>query len=868
MRVTCGHLRHCVRTLASVTVSLAATITVPGTSMALDPSRAVTQYIHRAWENEQGLPQNSVLAIVQARDGYLWLGTQEGLVMFDGVRFTCFRSENTPAMTDNLILALLEDKQGNLWVGTNGGGLLRFASGTVTAFTTANGLCSDRVRCLYENVAGDLWIGTDAGLNRLRRGTLTSYRTKDGLSDGDVLSICGDRGGNLWIGTNAGLTRLKGGRFTTYGRKEGLLSERVKAVFVDHEDNLWVGMLDDRGVSRMDRGAFWPVMEGDRPWEGSVLCIEEDRDGNLWIGTIGSGLKRLRNGMLSAFGSSDALTKDRVVCIQEDREGSLWIGTLVRGLHQIRDGRFLVFTIEEGLSEDFLSAVYEDRGGNLWLGTLGGGLNQLKDGRFRRYTTKDGLSNSSAWSICQTADGSLWIGTARGLNRLKDGRFVVYTTRDGLADDQIWALYEARDGTLWIGTTTGLCALKDGVLRGYGEKEGIPKRTVRYFHQDQEGSLWIGTDAGLFRLKDGALLAYDKTKGLPHMSVNCIHEDADGTLWLGTNGGLARLRGGRLTACTTKDGLFDNMIFHILEDDRGRLWMSCNNGIFCVSKQELNDLADGKTDRVTSTVYGQADGMKSRECNGGSQPAGCRRKDGSLWFPTIKGAVRIDPEKLLSNPLAPPVVIEKLVADGRVTDRTGDVVLPAGTNSMEIHYTALSFVSPEAVSFKYQLDGFDNGWIDAGTRRVAYYTHLSPGRYNFRVIAQNADGVWNETGASLALYQRPLFYQAYWFYTLSALAVVLSGFAMHRIRVRHFEARERALAERVDEVVADLRILKGLLPICASCKKIRDDKGAWNQMEAYIRDHSQAEFTHGICPECAEKLYPGIHRERERPAPR
>lgn len=298
------------KTAFCVCAVLARALSDPAGCLALDPSRAITQYVHRAWEIEQGLPQNSVEAIAQSRDGYLWLGTQEGLVRFDGVRFAEIGSDNTPGMIDEFVTALLEDRQGNMWIGTWGGGLARLSGGKVNRLTTADGLASDTILCLYEDATGALWIGTDSGLSRLTGRTIVSYRPKDGLPTGAVRSLCGRRQGGLWIGTYGGLGSFDAGAFTTYGRQEGLPGERIRAVCEDQNGNLWIGM-DGAGLCRLDGSGFSRVREGGKPWKGTVTWIKEDRDKNLWIGTYGTGLRRL--GTPTGFETDDRFTNTIVV---------------------------------------------------------------------------------------------------------------------------------------------------------------------------------------------------------------------------------------------------------------------------------------------------------------------------------------------------------------------------------------------------------------------------------------------------------------------------------------------------------------------------------------------------------------------------
>jgi ligand-binding sensor domain-containing protein/tRNA A-37 threonylcarbamoyl transferase component Bud32 len=794
----------------SLTSALLVVWLVPFPALALDRNKAITQYVHDVWRTDQGLPQNSLFAICHTHDGYLWLGTDEGLVRFDGIHFTVFDKSNTPQFDQNTVMALHEDRVGNLWIGTDGGGLIRLRDGEFTAFGANEGLSHDRVFEIYEDREGSLWIGTEGGgLIRLRDGKFTSYTTKDGLSDNVVYSIREDREGALWIGTKAGgLNRFKSGRFTSFTTKDGLANDAVASIHQDRLGALWIGTRG--GLSRFQDGKFTTLTTKDGLSGDHVGAINEDRNGNLWIGTDG-GLDRLTDGKLTAFTAKEGLSNSSVLAIDEDREGSLWVGTDGGGLNRFRDGKFTPVTTKEGLSNDQVFSIDESRDGSLWFGTEGGGLNRYNGGTITHLTMKDGLSNDVVYSTCEDREGNLWIGTrGGGLNRYRNGRFTSFTTRNGLSDNVVLAIYEDRQGVLWIGTDKGLNRFKDGNLSVFTTKDGLSNDHVLSIAEDRGEGLWIGTlGGGLNRFRNGTFTPFTKRNGLSNDLALSLYEDTAGSLWIGTDGGgLNRYRDGKFTAITTKQGLFDDVVLQILEDGQGNLWMSCNKGIFRASKKELDAFADGKTRRISCVAYGTTDGMKSAECNGGFQPAGWKARDGRLWFPTSKGAVMIDPAHIPVNKLPPPVEMEEVLVDRKMIGRAtagSPVVLPPGKDKFEFHYTALSFLVPQRVKFKYRLEGLDKEWVDAGTERAAHYTNLSPGKYKFRVIACNDDGVWNEVGATFPFNLTPHFFQTSWFYLLCAFGVVASAAGAHRARVRHLKSRERELVRMVDEKTRDLR---------------------------------------------------------------
>jgi ligand-binding sensor domain-containing protein/signal transduction histidine kinase len=793
--------------LARLTVSgmfLAAPHLAAQQADGLDPRKAMTQYVHDVWQTENGLPQNSVLDVLQTRDGYLWLGTRGGLVRFDGVRFTAFDKENTPALGDNDIRALLEDREGSLWIGTYSGGLSRLKDGKFTTYTTEHGLAHDQVRALYEDREGSLWIGTyGGGLSRLKDGKFTTYTTKDGLADDKVRPILQDREGSLWIGTyGGGLSRLKDGKFTTYTTRDGLPSNIVFALLEDHDGGLWIGTYGG-GLSWLKDGKFTTYTTRDGLADDRINSLYQDRLGTLWIGTYGGGLSRLTGEGFSTFSTRNGLSDDMVFPIYRDVEGSLWIGTYGGGLNRLKDGTFTTYGTKEGLSSSIVYSIYEDADGPIWLGTEGGGLNRLKDGKVTAYTTRDGLSSDNVVSVYRDREGSLWAGTfGGGLNRLQGGRFTAFHMNDGLASEQVFALYGDREGNLWIGTSDVLNRYRDGKFTTYGSGEGLVGTGVRAIHQDRTGALWVGTGEGLHRLENGRFTR----KGLEGKMVLAIHEDRDGTLWIATRAnGLARLRNGKLTTFSTKEGLPDDAIFSILEDHAGNLWMSSAKGIFRVSRHALNAVAEGRSRSLGAVLYGKGDGIRGSEGVGGSQPVAWKTRDGRLWFSSHKGASVVDPARLQRNERIPPVVLEQVVVNGRPVSGAGEIALPAGSRNLEFHYTALSLLAPEKVRFRYRLEGFDDGWVDAGTRRAAYYTNLPPGRYRFRVIASNNDGVWNRAGAAFAFRLQPHFYQTYWFYGLLGLAAVLLAVALFRLKTRHLEARQSELARLVEERTEELR---------------------------------------------------------------
>jgi ligand-binding sensor domain-containing protein/signal transduction histidine kinase len=760
------------------------------TALALDPERGLSEFGHIVWLTENGLPQNTVPSVAQTSDGYIWIATEEGLARFDGISFTVFDKQNVPELKSNNIRALYADSQGTLWISTSAG-LVRLVNGTFSSFTAPT-LPSNNIDLVFEDRAGSIWVATAAGLSRIKDGALMHFTTRDGLRSNSIQAICEDKEGALWIGTAGGLNRYQDGRFVSVPASEALDGKSIQAIKQDAAGQLWFGTSNGLVLLAAGRISTYSVHEG-LPNE-RIISLLVDRESSLWVGT-GSGLARWRAGR---FSTSPNLAGSIVLALAEDREGSLWVGTESGGLHMLRDKKFTTFTTREGLPNDLVKAIYEDHAGNIWIGTYGGGLSRLKDGSFSSYTTSDGLSSNIVLSLYDDDQGNLWVGTPDGLNRFRNGKFTVITTAEGLANDFVRSIYADHHGNLWVGTRGGLTKLKDGIYTIYTTADGLPNDFVGTIYEDTRGNLWIGTLGGLSRFTDGKFTTYTTRDGLSSDIVTSLSEDSDGSLWIGTNGGgLDRLRDGKFVSYTTQNGLLDDVVYRILDDGQNNLWLSSNKGIFRVSKKDLEDFSSGRIATLTPTIYGPADGMITRECSGGGHPAGWRGHDGRLWFSTIRGVAMIDPAHIRINEQPPPVVIQQIHIDDQSIVPGRRIELPPGKARFEFSYAGLSYIAPEKVRFRYKLEGFDPDWVDGGTRRVAYYTNLPPGHYEFKVMARNNDGVWNLQGASFALYLQPHFYQTYWFYALCVLALALLIWQSYRLRVRQMARQFSAvLAER------------------------------------------------------------------------
>ena len=759
---------------------------------ALDPAKALSEFGRQTWLTENGLPQNTVQALAQTKDGYLWIGTQEGLARFNGVNFVIFDRDNTPQFKSNDVRSLFEDESGALWISTSYG-LVRFLHGEFTSFTAEMGLPDNSVGPVAQTADGAVLVSTGGGLARYQNGAMSAFPL-DNPAVNNVQSLFRDNNGVVWICTATGLLTLQGNVLTNPNIPEGLAKQSINSIAQDRNGKIWMGT--DSGLVSYDLNSLQIYTVKDGLPDDHVNSVATDGAGCVWLGTT-RGLARLNLAVKPNVMLADTLSSNLVLSVLVDREGSLWVGTESGGLNVLRDKKFSTLTTKQGLASDVVKVIYQDRDGSLWVGT-NEGLTVLKGGTTKTFTTKDGLSSNVILSLYGDNNGTLWVGTPDGLNEYKQGNFRTITVAEGLSSDFVRSIYVDRNNSVWIGTRNGLNQLKDGVFTTFTTKEGLANDFVGAVYEDSTGALWIGTRGGLSQYKSGNFTSYTSTQGLSSDVVTSLHEDENHDIWVGTNGGgLNRFRNGQFVSYTTRDGLPDNVIYRILEDGQRNLWCSSPRGIFKIAVQDLNDFADGKKQSLSATPYGTSDGMLTRECSGGGYPAGWKGSDGKLWFSTIKGVAMIDPGNTQYNRQPPPVSIEQVRVDDKPVTTSGLVTLAPGTNRLDFYFSALSFVAPDKVRFKYKLEGFDPNWIDGGTQRAAFYTNLRPGNYTFHVIAANNDGVWNEHGATFQFYLRPHFYQTYWFYALLLLVLGLIAWQLYQLRVRRMRAQFNAvLAER------------------------------------------------------------------------
>ncbi len=766
--------------------------------------KLLSEYSVRAWHVEDGLPQNMIQALVQDEDGYLWAGTRKGIARFDGIRFTIFDSENTPALKDSSVNALCASKEGGVWVGTEDG-LVKIASGKFTRFV--DGLPSEKVKAVYETRDGSVLVGTMKGPARFRNGkfeSLPHFTAKPEV----VRSVFEDRSGNTWIGMGAEIHRISAtnGNVNSYNSVNGTSINLIRAIFQDSHGDMWFA--SNLGLNMLKDEKWTRYSQKSGLGHSVVSWICEDNSGNLWVGNYG-GLSRMEGGKLRIEFNSNGEPFDVVNTVLQDKEGDIWLAAK-DGLYQLRARRVEVYTRQQGLSYHNVTSIMEDHSGTIWMATWGGGLNQLKDGRFTSYSSKNSMASDLLLSLCEDHEGSLWVGTdyGGGIYHRTNGMFKYHGTEKGIVNAAIRVIYQDSRTNLWLGTAAGLQLYTFDDAKLYTRSNGLAGDNVRVIFEDHSRNLWIGTTSGLSRKTNDTFVKLTTKQGLSDNGVLSICEDAQQNLWIGTEGGnLNRMRNGKITTYTKRNGLLTEEIFEILDDDLGNLWLSSLNGITRVSKKSLDDFDRGIVTNISCILYGKDDGMVSIQCNGVSKPSAWKSKDGRLWFATTKGAAIIDPRASLNrNDQKPLVLIEEFIFDKQpIATDNARLRLPPGRGELEFHYTSLSLQIPEKNRFKYKLEGVDSDWVDAGSRRVAYYNNIGPGQHIFRVIASNNDGVWNETGASLNFYLAPHFYETTWFYSAVLLFIGGAIVGVYRLNVRRLQKRQKVLEDLVEDRTKHLK---------------------------------------------------------------
>ncbi len=758
------------------------------------PGGTPAHFVHHSWGTEKGLPQSSVSGIAQTKDGYLWLATFAGLARFDGVNFTVFDTSNTPELKSGRLRALYADSRGNLWVGSEHGGLAEYDGVTFHLYSQTDGLPSNIVTSLAGDGHGGVLVGTTEGPARLVGSRFVRLETNPTVARDTIYSLCVERAGSLWLGTeSSGLIQIRGNSVQHFNSVKGLPLGRVWALAEDQQGALWIGC--DRGLLRVRDNVFSIITDEHGTNPGPVVSLYAGRSGVLWVGAR-SGIYRLVDGSLTLFDKVATGGDSLIRTLFVDREGSLWAGT-DEGLQQWRLTNIVSYDAAQGLTDHPTASLYRDRLDNVWIGSLGGGLFRYRNGRFTHFPATPEIDSPA--SIAEDQSGNLWLGDwNRGLLRLRANQ-IAQVPVPGLDAKVIRSEYVDGNGALWIGTDhRGLYKVQNGIFTHYRKSDGLLSDTVVYIRQDRAGALWLVCPEGISRF-DGLHFANYSSPDI--LLARTLQQDPTGSLWVGTYGyGLFRFRNGNFRRITVGNGLPEAVVSSILPDTHGYFWMSGNRGIHRCSWRQLNDFADGKRTSIDCVSFGADDGLATTEANGVGEPAGIEAPDGTFWFTMVRGVAAVRPSQLPAT--VPPVVIEQVLIDGKLLDPKSPVRLQPGQTGLQIAYSALTFLRPDQVQFKYKLDGVDRQWIDAGNRRTVVYQGLAPGSYRFRVIADNGFGVWNSTGAALAFRVMAPFWRTTGFAALSLLFVIAAAAFLHQLRLGRLK-RAHAVQQRFSRLLIE-----------------------------------------------------------------
>ena len=763
--------------------------------LALDPAKTITQFNCRNWTRQNGLPVDKISTVTQTADGYLWLGTQDGLVRFDGLDFKVFRIE-LPQAEGQDIRQLITSRDGKLLFAINHGGFGSFDGRKFSMLGderwSQRGMGATTVMQARDDA---LWTGAELGGGRWSE-TNPAGSFFGNINTGEVLSFCEDTIGRVWLGTvEHGLFYWANGKLEPC--PDTVLNHRnVQALAADAEDQIWVGTQSGLHCYANEQVKETP------PLSANVSSLLVDRHGVLWVGTTGAGLARYENGRFVYLRKTDGLGSDNVNALYEDAEGSLWVGTR-DGLSQLTDVKFPTYSDAHGVGAGSCRSVVAAKGGGLWIAT-DTGVSYFDPKNTTNYQAET-LAPGRYFKLCfEARNGDLYAEDGdKTMNVFSDNQLVASLTNtlyiSAVTED-------AKSVLLSMGTEDSLFRLQAGKLEPYHYQVDPPPSYywINNLATAKDGAIWVASKNGIFRLQAGAVQHWSTANGLSGDIVACVCEDTDGSIWAGLATGLARIKDGHIKNIRPEDGLPDNWVFAIVPDDLGNFWCDSGRGIFRVSRQTLNDFADGKGSPIHCDLFDGLEDVKST-ARTDQEFSGCKTEDGRIWFPSPWGVVMIDPAHLPTNPVAPPVDIGRIRANGREFVRSENIVVPPGLGELEIDFSGLSFIVPEKMRFRYQLEGFDNDWVNTEGRRQAFYTNLKPGRYTFRVAAANADGVWNEAGDSLHLELRPHFRQTIAFYCLCGGLALAALASLYLWRIRHLEFKQLALQRTRDQLETEVK---------------------------------------------------------------
>ncbi len=752
----------------------------------LNPNIPLHRCLLDQWDISNGILSNTILSLAQTPDGFLWIASAKGLVRFDGLKFSNFDFAKTTGKAGSktpIPDMLFVDREGTLWIGSSEG-LTSFRSqtGELKTYTPAQGIAKDRIRCLKDDMHGNLWISLWTGnVNRFSNGKFSVFPAGQGLADKKVNAIIEDRKGNLLFGTREhGVFIFREEKFLPYPIP-GLGNSTLITMYEDDKGELWIGTTN--GLFRVTGAGTRVYTTGEGLSSNYITGILGDSDGNLWVGTL-KGIHRIKKNPGGDLRVEGLLSPIIIVCFWEDREKSVWVGTYDSGLKRLKEGKFTSYAPLDAFPEENFLSAGEDRSGDTWFGTLSGKLFRCRGNDLLEIIKPPAVAGVGITAISGDTDGYLWLGTnGRGIFQKKDQTFIPYTTREGLINNQVNSISRDSKNQLWLSTFDGVSVIRfqppggrgKPVIESFTSREGLLGKMVYNIYEDKAQNLWIAADKGVTVLRGGETAGETLSYYLKDIPVTCIYEDnsipGEGTgrgkvYWFATNGaGLKRLQVGkedRIDSFTTTEGMTSNFLYQFFEDPEENFWFMSDSGVLRVGKKELNRLSEGSVNRIHCTSFGISDGLKSLEFNNElSRHSALTGRSGDFRFMTRQGISIVNPGKIQANKIPPPVVIEAIVFNRKPLPLSREMNALKGIKEARFLFTAPTFLSPGKISFQYKLEGVDKEWVflPPGRERAAEYKKLGPGTYTFRVTACNSEGVWNRTGVSVPFTIKPFFYE-------------------------------------------------------------------------------------------------------------
>lgn len=761
---------------------------------SLHPPIGLSEYQKQDWQTEDGLPQSNVRAVRQLRDGRLLVATGGGVVVFNGLGFAPFAVDSADTMANEAVNTLLVSRSGDIWIGTDDRGIVRHRGGAVVNLSEKAGLFQERVRFLLEDRRGVVWAATQNGIERVQDDRIESLPAL-GLVSGDLyMPIAEDGADGMFLVTSSGLFH-----WTPQGVSPLKLHHRElgdpTAVYRDPGGTVWIGM--SRGLIRYEAHATDAQREQVIPGvHGPVAALLMDRDGLLWIGSRTHGICRYGPDGVVHWTSAEGLPNDTIRGFYEDREGDIWIAALSGGLSRWRRGLFLPFGSPDVFAKGAASAVLAHPRGDLWFGTWGRGVYRYHEGKLENIPLPGSPANVPIRALAVDPQGDVWIGTwYRGIFRFDGHRAHQYLLGTESFANSITSILPTRGGHLWVGTYKGLLKFDGAQVSQDRAQTFLPGVFINCLIEDRSGVLWAGSANGLYRIDGAFVERLGRTHGLSHDAVISLSQDQSGRVWAGTKaGGLDWVDGARLRHLGPEQGLAASPVFGVLDDGKGSLWLATGRGIARIAGADVEQWIKDPARRFSPVVFNRADGMRSSECIGMSQPPLSRTRDGALWFATAEGFVRTYGSG--SVPALPPLRIHLsgVSVDQQEQSPNQSLTVAAGRTNINFDFDALRLSNPLRLQFRYRLEGYDTDWNLTRSRR-AVYKKLPPGHYRFAVDVREPGGAWSGSPALLDVDQRPFFYQSGWFFALCALCVGLLVGAVFRWRMAQMKSKLRAVME-------------------------------------------------------------------------